>query len=264
MEEETKTNPAADETQTPVEHAPAATEMQPQAAYAPAVTGRKKGFGLKENPTRYITTAAMITALAFVVMFMLRIKAGVFTYDAKDVVIAVGGFMFGPLMAIIASVLVPLIEMVSVSDTLFWGMLMNIISSLAFTLTASLIYKKNRSLMGAVIALGAAVVVTTLVMIPANILIIPVYMEGRVSTEAVIKLLIPTIIPFNLLKSVINATVIMILYKPLVRAMRHANMLPVDVKASGHRAFGTTDIIVIGASVAVMAVAIVLAILKKW
>jgi riboflavin transporter FmnP len=222
MEEEVKTAPSVEE------EVPLVKNTQPDDCLTAKKPAGKNGLSMKENPTKYITTSAILVALAFVVMVAIHIKAGFLTYDPKDVVIAIGGFMFGPLIAIIVSVLVPLLEMISVSDTQFWGMFMNILSSVSFTLTASLIYKYKRSLKGAVMGLATAVVITTIIMLPANYLIIPLYTPANATY--VVEQFLPVIIPFNLLKGAINATIIMLLYKPLMRAFRHANMLPAEIK----------------------------------
>jgi riboflavin transporter FmnP len=53
----------------------------------------------------------------------------------------------------------------------------------------------------------------TLIMIPANLIITPFYLG--VERGIVIKMLIPAIIPFNLLKGIISGVLTFILYKRL-------------------------------------------------
>ena len=47
----------------------------------------------------------------------------------------------------------------------------------------------------------------------------------NVPREILAKLLIPAFLPFNLIKGVLNAILAFFLYKPLVKALRKANLL---------------------------------------
>ena len=65
-----------------------------------------------------ITTIAMLCALAYVVMVVGRVPVVLFLkYDPKDVVITLGGLIWGPMTACLVSVLVSVLEMFTVSDT---------------------------------------------------------------------------------------------------------------------------------------------------
>jgi len=168
---------------------------------------------------------AMLSALAFVVMAVGRIPVVLFLkYDPKDVVITIGGFLFGPLAAFAVTVVVSFVEMVTVSDNGLIGLLMNIIAGCSFACTASFIYKKKRNLKGAVIGLVAACLFTTAVMLLWNFIITPLYMH--VPREKVVELLVPAFLPFNLLKGGLNAALTMLLYKPVKAALQASRLLP--------------------------------------
>jgi riboflavin transporter FmnP len=62
-----------------------------------------------------------------------------------------------------------------------------------------------------------------LVMIPLN-LIFTVRFMG-VPKEAVIDMLLPTIIPFNLLKGIIHSVVVVALYPALMRILKKSKLL---------------------------------------
>ncbi|MCH5187947.1 MAG: ECF transporter S component [Oscillospiraceae bacterium] len=181
--------------------------------------------------TKKLTTIAMLCAMAYVVMVVIRIPVVLFLkYEAKDVIIAIGGFLFGPLASVAVSVVTSLVEMVTVSDTGLYGLIMNIISSLSFAAVAALIYQRKRSVGGAVLGLIAAIVVQVSVMLLWNYIITPVYMGQP--RDAVAKMLVPVFLPFNLLKSSLNATITMLLYKPVVTALRKAGLVP-DSQSKG-------------------------------
>ena len=57
-----------------------------------------------------------------------------------------------------------------------------------------------------------------------NYLVTPLYM--KVPRETVVQLLIPAFLPFNLLKGTLNAALLMLLYQPVVTALRRARLVP--------------------------------------
>ncbi|WP_102400832.1 ECF transporter S component [Haloimpatiens massiliensis] len=185
---------------------------------------------MKTN-TKKLTTLAMLSAIAYIIMVLGRIPIVMFLkYDPKDVIITIGGFIFGPLSAFIISVLVSFVEMFTVSDTGFIGFIMNIISTCAFACTAGYIYKRNHTLKGAVYGLITGSILMTIVMLLWNYLIAPIYLGYP--REAVAKLLIPAFLPFNLLKGGLNAALTMLLYKPLVNSLRRSNLIPESSKSN--------------------------------
>ena len=182
---------------------------------------------------RRMITIALFAALAYVAMLLLHIKVSFLTLDVKDAVITLCGLYFGPLAALIVSVIVPLLELVTVSTTGFYGLIMNILGSVAFSVTASLIYKWKKTFWGAIVALVSAVAATTGVMLLANLLITPYYMGVGV---AEVWALIPTLLlPFNAVKAVLNAGVVLLLYKQLSGALRKARVLPAPTEQATSR-----------------------------
>ena len=88
----------------------------------------------------------MLTAVAYVVMLlskMLPSVNGFLDFDFKDVVICIGGFIYGPLAAAFISIVVALVEMFTVSHTGPIGLIMNILATCSFCCTATFIYKKR-------------------------------------------------------------------------------------------------------------------------
>ena len=178
-----------------------------------------------------IISLAMLSAIAFAVVTFGRIPIVLFlSYDPKDVIIAIGGFIFGPLSAFIISAVVSLVEMVTISNTGIIGCVMNIISSCTLVCTASYIYKKKRTLSGAVIGLVSGTLIMTLAMLLWNYLITPIYMGYP--REAVAELLLPVFLPFNLVKGGLNTAITLLLYKPVVTALRRAKLI--DVSSENH------------------------------
>ena len=172
-----------------------------------------------ESKTKRITTIAMLCAISYVAMAVGRVPVVLFLkYDPKDAIIALGGLIWGPLTSCIVTIIVSLMEMITVSDTGLLGCVMNVLSSCAFACTAAAIYKKKHTLSGAVLGLAAGCVTMVTVMMVWNYLVTPLYMGYP--REAVVELLIPAFLPFNLLKSGLNAGITFLLYKPIVTALR--------------------------------------------
>ena len=174
--------------------------------------------------TKQLAMIGMLCALAYIVVALIRIPVVSFLkYEPKDVIVVMGGFMFGPLASFAISAIVSLVEMVTISDTGIIGCVMNLISTCAFACTAAFIYKKKRTLPGAVIGLGVGVAVMTVIMLLWNYLITPLYMG--VPRNVVAGMLTTVFLPFNLAKGGINASLTMVLYKPVVTALRKAGLV---------------------------------------
>lgn len=178
----------------------------------------------KKFDVKKMTILAMFAALGYLCLFVFRFKVSFLTLDFKDVFITMAGFVFGPMAAAGVALAESLLEMVTLSDTGFWGALMNFAGSATFAVTASAIYKYNKSFKGAVIGLVAAVFSMTAVMIVMNLLITPIYMHC--DTKTVVGFILPLLLPFNLIKSILNAAITFILYKPLSQALKAIHLLP--------------------------------------
>lgn len=172
-----------------------------------------------------ICTIGMLSAVAFLVVSTIRIPMVLFLkYEPKDVVITIGGLIYGPMASMIISVIVSLIEMFSISDTGIWGLIMNILSTCSFACTAAWIYKRKRNMQGAVVGMIVGCVLMVAVMLLWNYLITPIYMGYPRETVAA---MLPTaFLPFNLFKGTMNAAITLLLYKPVVTALRKASLLP--------------------------------------
>lgn len=180
---------------------------------------------MTKNNYKKIATMGMLCAFAYIAVVIFRIPVVLFLkYEPKDIIIAIGGFIYGPLASLTISVIVSLIEMLTISETGIIGCIMNILSSASFACTASLIYKKRRTFWGAVWGLIAGSLFLTAVMLLWNYIITPMYMA--ISREEVAKLLLPAFLPFNLLKGGLNTIFTLIIYKPLVKALRGAGLIP--------------------------------------
>ena len=167
--------------------------------------------------TRTMAVIGMFSAVSFIAVLIGRIVptvAGFLSYDPKDAVVVIAGFILGPLASVAISVIVSFIEMITISATGPYGFIMNIVSTCAFAVPAAWFYRKHHSQKGAVLGLSLGVVVLVICMVIWNYVITPFYMG--VPRAVVAGMLTTVFAPFNLAKGGINAALSLLLYRPIV------------------------------------------------
>ncbi len=179
---------------------------------------------MKQNSVKKMVLLAMLAAISYILVSLVRIPVVLFLkYEPKDVVITIGGFLFGPMASFAVSLVVSLLEMVTVSDTGPIGCVMNLLSTCSFACIAAFIYKRKHTLNGAVMGLAAGSALMVITMLLWNWLVTPWYMGvDRATVEG---MLLPAFLPFNLLKAGLNSGLTLSLYKPLVTALRKVRLI---------------------------------------
>ena len=171
-----------------------------------------------------LTAVSVFCALAYICVFVFRIKIGGFlTFDAKDAVMAIGAMVFGPMSALVMSLVVSVLEFLTVSDTGIFGLIMNFIGSFAFTGTASIIYKYRKSFSGAIAGLTAGSVMMTISMLLFNLIITPIY--SGIAVRDVMGMIPTLLLPFNLSKAIFNSGLVLLLYKPVSNMLKKSKIL---------------------------------------
>ena len=203
-----------------------------------------------------LVSMAMLCALAYLVMLVGRIPIVLFLkYDPKDIVIAIGGFLYGPVSAFVISVVVALVEL-PISGTGIIGCIMNLVSSAAFACTAAYFYSRKRTLEGAALSLVAGVAAMVAVMLLWNYFLTPIYMGYP--RDAVADMLLPVFLPFNLLKGGLNAAFTMMLYKPVVSALRAARLVSESDSAQPSNRRVTISVVLMSLLVVITCIMLVL------
>ena len=183
---------------------------------------------MRKVNTKKLVLLAMLAAVAYMLAALIHIPlipaAPFLSYEPKDVVISISGFLLGPLASLSISLVVALLEMVTVSTTGIIGCVMNFLASACFCSIAALVYKKKRNLVGAVLGLLCGSAAMICVMLLWNWLITPFHMG--VPRSGIIPMLIPVFLPFNALKAGFNSAMTLMLYKPLVSALRKTGLIP--------------------------------------
>jgi len=172
---------------------------------------------------RELTTLAMLAALSIVLVWLIHFPifpaASYLEYDPADIPILIGTFAFGPLAGLLITVIAAVIQGLTVSAVSgFYGVIMHVAATGTFVLVAGNIYKHKKTRISAAVGLICGVLAMTAVMAAANLVITPLFLNMPVS---VVKgMILPIIIPFNLVKAGINAGLTFVLYKAVSRFIK--------------------------------------------
>lgn len=173
--------------------------------------------GSRRISTKKLVVLALLSAIGFISMMLLKIPVVSFLkYEPKDIFITLAGFLYGPLSSMAVAAVTALLEF-PISETGVIGLVMNFLSSASFACVASLIYHKRDSLSSAVIGLLCGMASMTTAMMLWNYLISPLYYH--MPRTDVVPMLTTVFLPFNLIKSGINASLTMLLYQPFMRVL---------------------------------------------
>ncbi len=173
---------------------------------------------------RKLVTMAILVAISIVLVFLVHLPlipaVPFLEYDPADIPILIGAFAYGPVAGIILTVVTSVIQGMTVSASSgAYGIIMHIIATSVLVLVASGIYRVKHTKKGAILGLICGTLAMGLVMMPANHFITPIFMG--VPTEVLDALLLPGILPFNLIKGGINSVVTFLVYKTVSRHLVH-------------------------------------------
>ena len=172
---------------------------------------------MKQN-TRKLAVMAMLVAVSVILVYLIHFPifpaAAFLEYDPADIPILVGAFAFGPVAGIVLTIVASAVQALTVSaQSGIYGFLMHVISTSVLCVTAGTIYKFKHTRLGAGIALICGTLAMGVVMMIANHFITPIFMGAP--TEVVDSMLLPVILPFNLIKAGINSVVTFLVYKTI-------------------------------------------------
>lgn len=174
----------------------------------------------KQAATKKLAVMAMLVALSVVMVFLVHFPifpaVSFLEYDPADIPILIGAFAYGPLAGIVLTIIASVIQGFTVSAGAgLYGVLMHIIATSVLVLVSSGIYRVKHTRIGAIIGLTCGTVAMGCVMMVANHFITPYFMG--VPVAAVDGLLLPFILPFNLIKAGINSLITFLVYKTVSR-----------------------------------------------
>ena len=191
---------------------------------------------MKKNTTRNLTVAAMLSAVAFILMFIefplpMLIPSFV-KMDFSDLPALLGAFALGPVYGVVISFMKNLLHIViKGTSTACVGELCNFMLGAVFSAVAGFIYKRHKSRKTAILGALAGAAAMAVFSVPSNYFIpSPAYVEfyhmpleailGMYqailsSADSLIKCLVIFNMPFTLVKGLLDAVLCMVIYKPL-------------------------------------------------
>ena len=191
---------------------------------------------MKKDTTHNLTVAAMLSAVAFILMFIefpipMLIPAFI-KMDFSDLPALLGAFALGPVYGVIISFMKNLLHIViKGTSTACVDELSNFILGAIFSAVAGYLYKHHKSRKTAIIGAVAGAVAMGVLSVPSNYFVVyPAYVQfyhmpleailGMYqailpSADSLIKCLILFNLPFTLVKGLLDAVLCMLIYKPL-------------------------------------------------
>ena len=191
---------------------------------------------MKKDTTHNLTVAAMLSAVAFILMFIefpipMLIPAFI-KMDFSDLPALLGAFALGPVYGVIISFMKNLLHIViKGTSTACVGELSNFLLGAIFSAVAGYLYKHHKSRKTAIIGAVAGAVAMGVLSVPSNYFVVyPAYVQfyhmpleailGMYqailpSADSLIKCLILFNLPFTLVKGLLDAVLCMLIYKPL-------------------------------------------------
>lgn len=173
---------------------------------------------MPQNKIKVLTSMSMLAALSLVMVaiinFPLIPAAPYLKYDPADIPILIGTFLFGTTAGLMLTAITVILQGLLIStDGGPIGIIMHFMATGSFVLVAGLIYHRSRTKRAAQTALFCGSITMTGVMIAFNLLLTPLFLGAPLTK--VIEMLLPIIIPFNLVKAGINSILTWFIYKPV-------------------------------------------------
>ena len=162
--------------------------------------------------TRQLVTMALMCAISALFSFVqIPLIPGLtfLTYDPSLMPAMVCGFAFGPGAGFVVGALAAVIHGLVLGEWV--GSMMNIVATLCFVVPAAFVYRRVHTFKGAVagLVLGSAAAVAGAII--ANLTIGVWFWYG--SVDAIAPMILPALVPFNLVKTILNSVLTMVVYK---------------------------------------------------
>lgn len=162
--------------------------------------------------TRQLVTMALMAAIGALLAFVqIPLIPGItfLTYDPSFVPAMICGFAFGPSAGVAVGCIGVVIYGLIMGDWV--GALMNVIMAVCYILPAALIYRKFHTFKGAIAGFAVSCVTMLIGAIIANLTVGVWFWYG--SSDVIMPLLLPAVVPFNLAKAILNSVLTMVIYK---------------------------------------------------
>ncbi len=185
----------------------------------------------KTNKVRYMTVTAMLSAVAFVLMYLefpIPIMPSFIKFDFSDLPALIGSFAMGPLCGVLVELIKNLLHSV-VSQSFGIGEISNFLLGAVFVAVAGLIYKHKKSRKNALIGSLLGAFAMAAASFPINYFIVyPIYYQfmSEETVLAMYQAIMPSVssiatallifnVPFTFIKGLISVAITFLVYKKL-------------------------------------------------
>lgn len=172
--------------------------------------------------TRRLVTIAVFVAIGTVLSFVeipIMPAAPWLKYDPSGAVSLLSGFCFGPLAGCVVAVL----SWIPHVFTNPLGALMNMIAAIGMIVPSAYLYRKHATMSTAVKGLVLGVVCSVTLSLLFNFVVTPLFVPS-ISMEAVAKMVVPILLPFNLIKQACNCGILLVTYKKISEMIRRQDI----------------------------------------
>ncbi len=185
----------------------------------------------ENKKTLQLVQKAMLTALAVVLMLVVRFPllptAKFLEYDMGDIPVIIATLMFGIPTGVVILAAEALVQSLTVSAASSWeGFVMHFLSSCLFLIITYVFYsmgrKKKKIKFFLIVGLTVSAAAMAALMIPLNLIFTPMYLGVQV--QSVKEMMLPVIVPFNLIKGAINAAAVTIIFLPLNKILKKTHL----------------------------------------
>ncbi len=185
------------------------------------------------NKTRFLTVTGILSAVAFLLQLIEipipMLMPSFIKFDFSDLPALLGCFALGPACGILVELIKNVLHAALASGSFGVGELSNFVLGAAFTGTAGMLYRRNRTKRGAAAASFIGAVVMAAVSFPSNLLVVyPVYYQfmPEETILAAYQAILPGMqsiaqslllfnVPFTLVKGLLDVALCFLLYKKL-------------------------------------------------
>ncbi len=193
----------------------------------------KKMAGTRNLNVRKMTVTAMLSAVAFVLMFLdtaIPIMPSFIKLDLSELPALIASYALGPVWGLTVCFIKNLLHL-TMSQTGGIGELSNFILGAGFVVPAGLIYHHKKTKKSAIIGAVIGAVIMAAISFPSNLYVVYPFYYNFMDKEAIIgayqaiapfanidsieKCLLLFNVPFTFVKGMISAVITMLIYQPL-------------------------------------------------
>ncbi len=184
-----------------------------------------------QKKTRLIAGCGVLTAAAIVLQYLeipIPFIPSFIKLDFSDLPELLGAFAYGPIAGVLIALVKNIIHL-AVSQSGYVGELSNFLLGAAFAGVAGVIYKRNKTIKGALLGGVVGALCMTAVSFPSNLFIVYPFYYNFMPREAVLQAyqaIVPSMksieqcllvfnMPFTFIKGLLCVTASMFIYKPL-------------------------------------------------